>query len=202
MSVNIACSALGCTNPVIGQCTGYKKACGKYYCHTHSMDTLCAECTSRKLADDHAQAIYQDYINTAQQLESESSSTSISWDSIKGWGILMGISILIIVISSAVTRNQNNTLACVGALIFFVSLLGIVATRTGHIRKQGEIKATEIEKSKPGFLEFYSTWKKEKSKEQLMTALTVVGVITAVGLAATSESDYDRTRRAIRDENK
>jgi hypothetical protein len=68
---NIACSFPNCTNPVIGQCTGYKKACGKYYCREHSTDTLCSDCASLKLAEDQAQEILEDYLHTAEKIEQE-----------------------------------------------------------------------------------------------------------------------------------
>jgi hypothetical protein len=67
-------------------------------------------------------------------------------------------------------------------------------------REEGVNRAKEIDKSKPGFLEFYTTWRQEKNQETLINVLSIAGVI-AIGLAAaTSESDYNRTRRAVRDE--
>jgi len=213
MSINIACSTLDCTNPVIGQCTGYKKACGKYYCRAHSMDTLCGECASRKSADDKAQAVYEDYVHTAEQMEHDKTgSTFVNWEAIKGWVISLVISIFILIISPAMPIsnhgfNETNAGTVIGGLMFALSLFGLIVKTNKLTSDREKITTTEIEKTKPGFLEFYSCWKSKKNKEQLMAVLTVVGAIAVIGLAAAataasaaSESDYDRTRRAVRDE--
>jgi len=71
MYPNIACSVSGCTNPVIGQCPGYKGSCGRYYCATHSADRLCADCARRKMEDEIAQRTYEDYLQTAERLQRE-----------------------------------------------------------------------------------------------------------------------------------
>jgi hypothetical protein len=85
----------------------------------------------------------------------------------------------------------------------FVWIWG-ASKRGGWLREQGQQKASQIDAAKPGFLKFYETWRSDKRKEKLMGVLTTVGVIAAIGLAvaasATSESDYERTRRAVRDE--
>ena len=44
MACNIACHIFGCSDPVIGQCKGYKDECGRYFCQTHSPENLCLHC--------------------------------------------------------------------------------------------------------------------------------------------------------------
>jgi hypothetical protein len=229
MSINVACSVPRCTNPVIGQCTGYKKNCGRYYCHEHSSDTLCAECTSRKITDEQAQAVLQDYLHTSEELEKEALSVfngKTTWQ--KGLKVVAIIGLIggpIIFPIFELSNSYGGTpsfweiLSMIGAGFFigplygalgwtiyvfpFVWIWGVVKRGTWH-RTKGINRAKEIDSSKQGFYEFYTTWRKEKSKEKLKNVLVVAGVIAAIGLAAaasaTSESDYDRTRRAVRDE--
>jgi hypothetical protein len=76
-STNTACYVSGCTNHVIGQCTGYPKSCGRFYCREHSseqqshlqrsienkrvnVDTLCSECAKRKLTDTGYEKLLED----------------------------------------------------------------------------------------------------------------------------------------------
>jgi hypothetical protein len=223
MSVNIACSVPGCTNPVIGQCTGYKKSCGRYYCHAHSTDTLCAVCANHKAEDDRVQIIYQDYLTTAEGLEREARTTiTFKGTFKKGWKIAAIIGLIGGPILTPILSQPKNFALGVGAFFLgflvgpvellvayaiYGSLIAwiVCGVKRGNWHKEiGINRAKELDTTKPGFLEFYTTWRKEKSKEKLTKALAVAGVVAAVGLAAavgaTGESDYDRTRRAVRDE--
>jgi len=221
MSVNIACSVPECKNPVIGQCTGYKKNCGKYYCHAHSSDTLCADCTNHKLADEQAQIIYKDYLETAEGLEKEARKAFDTKAIFTKGAKIVGIGGLVVGLIAVPVSIINQTLKIeeslsalmivpLFALYFYTLFLGPVIWIYGGIRRGkwhsevGINRAKEMDKSKQGFLEFYTTWRKEKSKEKLTNILAVAGVIAAIGVAAVassaSESEYDRTRRAVRDE--
>jgi hypothetical protein len=44
MAGNLACHIFGCSDPVVGQCKGYKDACGRYFCKAHSPENLCLHC--------------------------------------------------------------------------------------------------------------------------------------------------------------
>ena len=62
-------------------------------------------------------------------------------------------------------------------------------------------RVNEINATKPGFVEFYTAWQQEKSREKLTAVLSIAGAIAVGAIAAgLSESEYDRTRRAVRDE--
>ncbi|MDI6694297.1 MAG: hypothetical protein QME21_04565 [Anaerolineales bacterium] len=216
MSVNIACSAPGCTNPVIGQCTGYEKACGKYYCREHSIDTLCIECANRKSADEQAEKIYQEYLNAAEKIEQESLSVfngKVVYK--KGVKIfaLLGLIVGIFVVLITAPPNEVGILLLqevfggpiqgiiIWSLCFpLVWIVGVVV-RSIWLGTQGHQKAVQVDKSMPGFLKFYEAWRSEKRKEKLMGVLATAGTIAAIAIAAgVSETDYDRTRRAVRDE--
>ena len=146
-----------------------------------SLFWLCADCVNRKSEDDHAQVVYKDYVNTAKQLEREISSTFHAWKVIKGWVIaflISGFAFQIFYAVAPINKYRSKDLNAgmvIVSLIIVVSAYGIpitwVSKRNKWIREHEEIRAAEIEKPKSGFQEFYVTWKKEKSKEQLMTAL-------------------------------
>jgi hypothetical protein len=218
---NIACSALDCQNPVIGQCTGYKKPCGKYYCRAHSVDAFCADCANRKAEDDHTQLVYQDYLSTAEGLEKEAQ-TTITFGGL--WK--QGIKIAAIIgffggpIVFPLNMYPENFASAVGyfflgfivgpafmAVMFihpFVLLIiwAVLASKRGNWHNTiGIEQAKKINETKSGFFEFYTTWRQEKSREKLTTVLSIAGAIAVAGIAAAaSESEYDRTRRAVRDE--
>jgi hypothetical protein len=54
--MQVACADPGCTNSVIGQCTGYGGPCGRFYCASHSTGTFCQACAERKAEDDRKKA--------------------------------------------------------------------------------------------------------------------------------------------------
>ncbi len=213
MSINIACVVPGCTNPVIGQCVGYKQSCGRYYCREHSSDTLCAICANNKQVDDQAQAVYKDYLATAEGLEREARA-AINTKAIFGKGAkivaiagFFGGPIVMLANEGGVSSIMGFLIGPLAALYFYTILLGPVIwgvcgiMRGDWHREKGLNRATDIDKLKPGFLEFYTTWRKEKSKEKLMTALTIAGVVAAVGIgAALSDSEDSRVRRAVNNE--
>jgi hypothetical protein len=238
MSVNIACSTLGCTNSVIGQCTGYKKACGRYYCHEHSSSTLCGDCAKQKMADEYAELeqrqaelVYQEYLALAEKVNRETIPFSQDFKlknknlMKKGIGVVLIGVVLFVVMGMTTESNSINdsNKAIIGVLgltglglIVLPFIIVPLQTNANMVEwnrnvKQKRIskKISEIEKEKPGFTQFWNTWKKQRQNEQaamnrqaLMGVLAVDGVIAAVaiGTAASGESDYDRTRRAVRDE--
>lgn len=244
MSINIACSAPDCSNPVIGQCTGYKKTCGKYYCREHSSDTLCADCTKRKATDEreeleqkaaqeHAELVYKEYLALAEKVSKDIPIPKFQFQDKNllkagGWSLAIGsILLFVLIIISAIARNINwdvpqglmtfYTLSILGTLAILSWPFGLIPLVwltqnndwvTKERQKVISARISEFEQEKQGFSQFYNAWVKqrqeeqaEKNKQALIGVLTVVGAIAAIGLAAaTHESDYDRTRRAVRDE--
>ena len=234
MSVNIACSVPKCVNPVIGQCTGYKKTCGRYYCHEHSSGTLCADCSNQKAADEHAEAVYHEYLALAEKVSREPISIpnfefkdrnilAVSGCSIVLGAILLVGLILIGVIVNDFAEDVSQGLVSFYHLFIYGSLLMLgwpflivpliwYSDRANwndkERRKVISQRVIEIEREKQGFTVFWNAWVKqrrdeqaEKDRQALMGVLAVAGAI-AVGVVAAglSESEYDRTRRAARDE--
>jgi hypothetical protein len=180
---NIACSIPGCTNPVIGQCPGYKGGCGRFYCATHSTDGLCADCARRKSDDD----TYEDYCRTAERLERE-----LRLEAALATGLATGLAALAVgalayVVSLSELSEQSRALvvAGVGAAI----CLGALIWACIWERKREKEKVAEIGKAKPAFAEFYKAWRKEKNKERLMAGLAIAGVIVAAAIAEAVDSE-------------
>lgn len=234
MSVNIACSVPKCSNPVIGQCTGYKKTCGRYYCHEHSSDTLCADCGSQKAADEHAEMVYHEYLTLAQNITKEPLPIPKFEFPEKRfvkpaiWLFAIGIvSLVILIIIGIIVGSLTEQISQVLTSLYALSILAtfglmglplllipvyIIQDQTWageHRKKIIAERINETERVKPGFLQFWNAWTKQRQEEQaeknrqaLMGVLAVAGVIAAGVIAAgLSESEYDRTRRAVRDEN-
>jgi len=234
MSVNIACSVSECTNPVIGQCTGYKRNCGRYYCREHSQDTLCADCASQKAADEHAVLVYQEYLALAEKVSKEpiqipkfqfqaKNLVKVGCGSFVIGTILLMFLILVGTIVGKISQQIPQGIIVLYALAILVAFtliswpIGVIPLvwliqyqdwTTKERQKRISARINQIEQEKPGFTQFWNAWVKqrqeeqaEKNKQALMGALAVAGVIAAAAIgAALSESDYDRTRRAVRDE--
>ncbi|PKN91072.1 MAG: hypothetical protein CVU44_20875 [Chloroflexi bacterium HGW-Chloroflexi-6] len=247
MSIKIACSQSGCTNPVIGQCTGHKKTCGRYYCHEHSIDTLCSDCANQKIADEkteaeqklakeRAEAIYQEYLKLAEKVSKEHIPIpAFRFQANKllilgGLSFIVGAILFCLTILGVLTLPENIVMGSIselwqkllayvmcGSFILAGWPIGVIplawlSAQQSWVSQERQKKIVErvttIEQEKKGFTKFWNAWVKqqnqertEKNKQILMGVLTVVGVIAAGAVGATlSESDYDRTRRAVRDE--
>jgi hypothetical protein len=183
MYPNIACSVSGCTNPVIGQCPGYKGGCGRYYCATHGSNGLCADCARRKLEDE----IYKDYLQTAERLRREVGRV--------GLPISLGILMVSFIIAFAIGQDYDSAVVC--AIPFSGMILGLLLALPRQ-HKREELRLEEIRKTKPGFPEFYRAWKKKKNKEELLTGLSIAGAIVVAAIAGAASDlakDAEREER-------
>jgi len=111
MTSGVTCFINGCTEPVIGQRTGYQGACMRFYCAKHSSGTLCSNCAERKAHYEKLQAIYEDYLHTAESIRRP------------GCGTLLLLCIPFAVLSSILVDRLQldpNTLSasCVASLAF------------------------------------------------------------------------------------
>lgn len=183
MHPNISCATAGCTNAVIGQCVGYRGSCGRYYCASHSTGKLCAECARRKLEDEIAQRIYDDYLHTAERIQREVRSTFVP---IIGAAALAFCPLIFI-------SGGDGGLLIIGGLVG----LGILMWLAVEQPKLEMTQAAEIAKRKPGFLDFYKTWRMEKDKENLSKGLAIAGVLAAIvfGVAAAAAKEPFRDDR-------
>jgi len=235
MSVsNIACSASNCQNPVIGQCTGYKKTCGRYYCREHSTDTLCFDCSTEKAAEEQAEIVYKEYLALAEKVSSGPISIpkfqyqGKTLLKISGWSIAIGsISLFFLIIIGVIAGIVNWKAPGILRGLYMLAIFGMLAIagwpfciiplkwfaqNQDWVAKERQkvilARVSAIEQEKQGFAQFYTTWAKqrrdeqaEKNRQALMGVLAVVGAIAVGAVAAgLSESEYDRTRRAVRDE--
>jgi hypothetical protein len=204
MFANIACSYSNCTNPVVGQCTGYKGDCQKYYCATHSTDTLCHSCASKKLTEENEALAKQEYLKIIGGLRK--GARSIAWkifwrrnETQWGIGVILFLGLLGLIIG---VNNDTGT--------FFLGLGGFgvaigILTLFSEIGKQEKTLATGIDQQKNGFLNFFTAWKIEQQKKTWSAIGAVVGFIFIIILAglvseANKSSEDTRIRKAIDEE--
>ena len=191
--MNIACSFPNCTNPVIGQCTGYKGECRKYYCSAHSTENLCYKCASKKLAEENAAFANQEFLKMIGGMRREA--RSIAWKNFwerneTRWGIW--IILFLGLIGFIIAENYNGD---VGTFIMgmggFGLIIGIVALLI-EIGKQENILATGIEQQKNGFLKFFSEWKIEQQKKTLKAIGAVFLFVFVIMIAAMASGSKNK----------
>ena len=203
MCPNIACSGLGCSNPVIGQCPGYKGGCGRYHCATHSTEGLCADCARQKLEDDMESErqkleddIYDDYLQAAKRLGRKVNRLG----SVIGIITFAPLAVVGYVAVYTLATGERPFLTTVhdteilSYVVVFGTLGGSSIFATIKQRKIEKAGVAEISKEKPAFPEFYKDWKKKKVREALTAGLAVAGVITVAAIAAAAGSG-SRERR-------
>jgi hypothetical protein len=248
MSVNIACYQPDCAAPVIGQCAGYNKSCGRYYCREHSLDTLCGDCSQQKKFDEQieqeqnaakeqADAIYKEYLALAEKVSKEPVDTSKFQFSGKKYvifgilSIVVGLIVLCLcIILPRIIYLSMGESATSGPVFIILWMLGVLVSFvlvgwpivvfpvmwftqlqiwvSKERRKNIVERVKAINQEKQGFSEFWNTWLQQKGQERaeqskniFVGVLAVIGVIVAGMLgSAFRESEYDRTRRAVRDE--
>lgn len=184
MLANIACSFPNCTQPVIGQCTGYKEECRRYYCATHSNNNLCYHCAEKKRAEETAELTKQEYLKTIKEIKQNA--RTIVWkiflgNAVAKWGV--GITLFLILLGFIVNENNNN----LGTAFFYLGgfgvLVGLVLLLTS-IDEQERILVKSIDQQKDGFSNFFNEWKKEQQKKTWKVIGTVVGIIFVILIAA------------------
>lgn len=192
---NVACSFPNCSNPVIGQCTGYKKKedCRKYYCATHSTDNLCYSCASKKLAEENEAITKQEYLKIIGGMKANA--RSIAWKLFWGrneakWGvgIILFLGLLGLIVG---VDNEAGT--------FFLGLGGFgvaigILLLFSEIGKQENILATNIDQQKNGFLNFFTAWRIEQQKKTWSTIGSIVFFVFIIMLAAIG-SETKKKRR-------
>ena len=177
----ITCHYHGCTEPVIGQCPGYKGGCLRFYCATHSIEPYCSICADKILRDAAIKAMYEDYLEAAKKIPNA-----------PGCGSIIGVGFFVFVCSygaagSALELSNNDAITgiaffatmAIGAI--FISLLIRNANRTRRIM------IAKVAAKKPGFEEFYKEYEKQKRSESMATVLTALLV---AGAAADAIQTY------------
>jgi hypothetical protein len=194
MAGNIGCFVEGCDKAVVGQCSGYEASCGQFYSKAHSEDKLCAECGGRQEMD----RLFLDYLETAERIPRVGCVSTIVALVFVGLGALAFVQMV-----AAGHDNPVNYGIWLGMLFIGGMML---LTKLNKINSRPKIIA-ETEKAKPGFVEFYEMWKKEKRREHLRAGLrtagglavaTVVGGVAATNAVASSvmQAEMEAANRA------
>jgi hypothetical protein len=156
---SVGCFIEDCDNPVIGQCPGYEGSCGQFYCHAHSIQKMCSECGGRKAYNDTVERIYCDYLETAKSIKKPPNA------------ILSAIFIGMLIGGMTMMNLAPLVIVCLVLICIFYCLIQM------DNRKKFVKSIADIEKTKPGFSEFYRMYRAEKSKE-----LSAYFVREAVGM--------------------
>lgn len=166
-NINIACAVGGCTNPVIGQC----RTCGRYYCTNHNKDSLCLECAAKKEDEE----LFKDYLQTAERIRRETDKGYTFTKGVMGMAIGTFACVGAFTLFLFITEEDLQGILC--SIILFGGLIGhyLLSLKTQSSRriKRALQKATETDKSKPGFLEFYKAWDNKKPKDEIIEALNI-----------------------------
>lgn len=185
----IACFSAGCDSSVIGQCTGYKRSCGRFYCSTHSRGTLCGECLLLKTSDEEAERRLQDYLATCDKLAKQTpGATSGTYV----WAVVFLLGGMLAVATGKVPAG-------LGVMAFGV--LSIVWGIRHRAKRRQMAESAAL--NRPGFAEFFEEWQRQKSKEAWAKAGAVVLIAGAVAGAAHAASDHmknDAIRDKLKDE--
>jgi hypothetical protein len=175
----VACHYPGCTEPVIGQCPGYKGSCLRYYCATHSIEPYCSVCADKILRDAAIRAMYQDYLEAAKKIPSAIGC---------GWALVLALLVLPCSFWAGGVFSTNRWEANTVAIYTVMAIgAGIIFFLMWSTNRQKQRRVAEIAAEKPGFKEFFAEYEKQKKSESMATVLT--GLLVA-GAAANAIQNY------------
>lgn len=154
MSVQVSCPVFRCPKTSISQCTGYRRACERHYCQTHSEGTLCDRCASIKQED-----MKSGYRQMLKSLERKSYSASLTMGVIA----LFLISLLLLAVAVVCAYSQKSNQGILP--IFIISLGGGVVGLFGSLtwywikaRAYMRAESIELDLTYPGFYDYYQQW--------------------------------------------
>jgi double zinc ribbon protein len=176
----------GCDAPIVGQCSGYKGNCGRFYCSNHSVGSFCGICADAFARDKALEAAYNDYLQTAQKIGTMPGCVLV------GFLAIMLMFFLLPVVMMITGRDPGSFSGSGWVVIIAISIITAVAISIDSNRRR-QRKIDRIAFDKPGFREFYSEWSKVKKQENLANTL---GVLFTVGEAANAIDQY-RMRQDI-----
>ncbi len=184
----VACHYHGCTEPVIGQCPGYKGRCLRYYCATHSIEPYCSVCADKILRDAAIRAMYEDYLEAAKKVRGAI-----------GCGEAIILALFFVLPCSFWARDafSSNGWGTNWGAFWTVAAIGtglvLFSMWSTHKAKMKEV--AEIDTEKPGFKEFYLEYERQKKSESMANVL--MGLLAA-GAAANAIQTY-QMRQDIRE---
>ncbi len=189
---NVKCSAPSCLNPVIGQCTGYKRGCGRFYCAAHSHNGLCMDCAAL-LSEDQ---LIEDYVKSCQNVEKKVQRVILK----TGLGFILAM--LGLYFASQLMFTTFGVSNPIGiALYYAIYLTGAICIvyLLPKRRKLEKQMVREVEAKKPRFAEFYKAYKRDKNIQVLKGgAIFLIGAATAMVASDLQKSSEEaRIRSAV-----
>lgn len=191
MSTGIGCAYPGCPHPVVGQCNGYRDSCGVFYCAEHSSGKLCWSCAAllredeeRRLEQEAARMIHEDYVRTAKEIRKQAEKTGCLRVALLfvAPAVCVGVGLLgSLLPHSAIGQVWLLAWTFLGAPISVVmAVRGVIRAR----KRWALNRAVEVSAKKPHFAEFFADWQENRLKEQLMI---IAGIAAALVEAGTLE---------------
>ena len=154
----VACHYPGCTQPVIGQCSGYKDSCLRYYCAKHSVEAYCSVCVNKLSHDAAVEAVYRDYLNEAKKVDKASLGLGGQWF------FLLGLPIM----SGGIFYEQAGIIAPIIGLALAIGLVWMFRWATRQM-------VSKVAINRPGFAEFYAEYRRDSNAKVVLGALLVAG---------------------------
>ncbi len=204
MAMNIACAYPNCTNPVIGQCVGYKEQCGRYYCVQHSDGKLCIECATRKTGSEKAQIARQENTDIVRKVQADALRATLDRR------LLVASSLFVLMFVAGFILAEGFKMQALGGVLLLGGVVGLmvcyivwVILRHNYVNRN----LNDLEKTRTGLVDFFHNEETEKQKQVATGCLSIIGIalLGVVASAATQsreEQDEERIRRALDDELK
>ncbi len=155
MNLQVSCPVFRCPKTSVSKCTGYRRACERYYCQTHTEGTLCDRCT--RIKQENAKENYKQMLN---DLSRKSLSASLKG----GVAALFIISILLLAVAivCAFLPKYNQSLLLVVSLVGGgVGFIGALIWYYAKAREYMRAESTELDMKYPGFYDYYQQWQKK-----------------------------------------
>jgi hypothetical protein len=182
---NIGCYDTGCTNPVIGQCSGYNRNCGQFYCRAHSVERLCGEC-----GQIHADELtLQDYLKTAETIPKPPGIPFLT----------IGLIFYAILQLGAVNTSSGRDQDALGRFTVSVTVALVFLWMRYAKHQKCKTAIAEIEKVKPRFGEFYQEYHQKSCAERRVGFWSEVLGTVGAGIAGGVRSGVGEQVRQARE---
>ena len=154
MSAHVSCPVFGCPKTSVAQCTGYRRACDRLYCQTHTKGTLCDRCTNLK-----QEAMKAGYREMLKSLERRAYTESLT----AGIIALCSFSLLLLIsaIACAYLQKSDQSYLPIFVISLAGAILGFIGTLTWYLMKAREYmraESVELDLTHPGFYDYYQQW--------------------------------------------
>lgn len=161
--MQVACAEADCTNSVVGQCSGFPSACGRFYCAQHTVDGLCLQChraKQRQLSDEQMLERYDVLAQGAPRVTCRTYAV--------GCVILMGLAVLLFSTFAALMGGGSADPGDVFSITAFYMVCPIAlfvpvfALYNVLVRSRQTQYMQRISQDNPGFDAFFKEWIRQK----------------------------------------